>query len=152
MRRELCAVLILAACNSGRQSPAADNAETRTAAPAEAADPGASFRVAVAPPASCVAGGECEARIELTALGDYKVNDEYPFKFVADPDLGVAIDGSGTFDITGAKTGTMTIQMRPAATGSERVSGVFKLSVCTPENCLINEPKIAFDLRVTPSS
>ena len=143
MRRELIALLALSACNSGRQSPAA---ETKSAEPGDQAP----FRVAVSP-ASCTVGSACEARLELTALGDYKVNEEYPFKFVADPGLGVAIDGA-KFEITGKQTGTMVVRMRPTTAGSERVTGVFKLSVCTPENCEIKEPKIAFDLRVSPGS
>jgi hypothetical protein len=150
MGRELLAVLIItAACNS---SGAVEKSEA--AAPAKSEHrpaPGATpFRVEVAPPASCVASASCEARIELTALGDYKVNDEYPFKFVADPDLGVAVDGSGSFEVTGKQTGTMTVTLRPAAAGPARVTGVFKLSVCTPENCEIEEPRVAIDLRVSP--
>ena len=150
MGRELIAVVILAACGGG-QAPAAEThaaSEANTAAPEAGTEP---FRVEVAPPASCVAGSACEARIELTALGAYKVNEEYPFRFVADADLAVPVDG-GSFELTGAKTGTMTVRLRPAAAGSERVTGVFKLSVCTPDKCEIEEPKIAFDLQVSPGS
>ena len=144
MRRELVAALILAACNSAGSSTAVEGAGGSKSAAAP-------FRIEVAPPASCVAGQSCEARIELTALGAYKVNEEYPFKFVADPGLGVEVD-AGDFEITGKKSGTMTVRLRPAEAGQERVSGIFKLSVCTPDNCKIEEPKVAFDLRVTPSS
>lgn len=140
MARELIAVLILAACNSAGQSRAAEPAPKEPAAP---------FRVEVTPPASCVAGSACEARIELTALGAYKINDQYPFKFVADPGLAVAIDGTGTFAQTAKQTGTLTVRLRPGTAGTARVTGTFKLSVCTPENCEIEEPAIAFDVPVT---
>ena len=42
------------------------------------------FRVDLAPLAACTAGTSCEARLVLHALGGYKVNAEYPTKFVGD--------------------------------------------------------------------
>src|SRR5262245_64047452 len=59
---------------------------------------GASFyRIDAGPQTPCTAGATCEARLVLTALGDYHVNENYPFKFIGDPSLGFAVDGSGTF-------------------------------------------------------
>lgn len=155
MRRELLAILIVAACNGANRSlPVEPEATEAAAAKATATAAGANadavpFRLDVAPPASCAAGAACEARIVLTALGAYKVNKEYPFKFVADPGPGVAIEGTGSFAPTGAKTGTMTVRFRAEAAGTSRVSGTFKLSVCTDEICKIEAPKVAFDVPVT---
>jgi hypothetical protein len=102
------------------------------------------FRVDADLPA-CKASEPCEARFVLSALGDYKVNDEYPFKFVGDKG-DVVIDGTGTFALDGKKTGTMTVKFRAPKPGTAKLSGTFKLSVCNEANCKIEQPKIAIDV------
>ena len=155
MRRELLAILIVAACNGANRSKPVEPEPTEpteaagSATVAAANDDAPVFRLEVAPPASCAVGAACEARIVLTALGAYKVNKEYPFKFVADPGPGVSIDGTGTFAPTDAKTGTMTVRFRAEAAGTSRVSGTFKLSVCTDDICKIEAAKVAFDVPVS---
>ena len=106
------------------------------------------FRVEVAPPSACSAGAACEARVKLTALGDYKVNEEYPFKFVADKGS-VTVDGAGKFARDTAKTGTLTIKFRAPSAGTAKVSGKFKLSVCTKDVCKIEAPQVTFSVPVT---
>jgi hypothetical protein len=131
MARELVILAVLVACR------------------ASADDNRPAFRVEVAPPAACSVGAACEARVKLTALGPYKVNDEYPFKFVADKSAAVVVDGKGKFARDGAKTGTLVITFRAQAAGTTTVSGTFKLSVCTPEVCKIESPKVTFSVPVT---
>jgi hypothetical protein len=133
------ALVLLVACN-GKQAPAAMESD-------EAAGP--VFRVDVTPPAGCARGTACEARILLTALGGYKVNAEYPFKFIADAIPQVAFDGTGTFALAGKQTGTLTVVFRADAAGTLHVSGTFKLSVCTKQLCKIEEPKVRFDVPVS---
>jgi hypothetical protein len=43
------------------------------------------YRVDPGPATPCATGSTCELRLVLTALGDYHVNKDYPFKFVGDP-------------------------------------------------------------------
>jgi hypothetical protein len=106
------------------------------------------FRIDAEPVASCKSGETCETVLVLSALGDYKVNDEYPFKFVADQgDL--VVDGTGTFALDGKKTGTMRVKFRAPKPGAAKLTGTFKLSVCNDANCKIESPKIA--LAVTAS-
>jgi hypothetical protein len=106
----------------------------------EPAEPPA-FRVDVVPPTSCKRQTTCEAKLRLVALNGYKVNEEYPFKFVGDAAPSLTFEGNGTFDKANR---TMTVKFRADATGKVNVSGVFKLSVCTADVCKIEKAKISF--------
>jgi hypothetical protein len=83
----------------------------------------------------------------VTALGDYHVNDQYPFKLVAEASSEIKVDGTGSFSPAG-KRGTMALPFRTSKPGTAKIAGVFKLSVCNDENCQIEAPKIAFDVPV----
>jgi len=107
------------------------------------------YRIDAGPQTPCTAGSPCEARIVLTALAGYKVNKDYPFKFLAEPTSGVTVDGTGTFAFDDARTGTLTLRFQAAQPGPARFSGTFKLSVCTAEQCEIEEPKIELSIPVT---
>ncbi len=149
------AVAAVAAC---KRAPEREPAPASAPAPA----PGSSGVAAVPPPLAgnafyridagprtpCTAGAPCEARLVLSALGAYKVNRDYPFKFVAEPAPGVAVDGTGAMSFDDAKTGTLTIRFRAPRGGPARLTGTFKLSVCTEEECQIEEPKIVLELPV----
>ncbi len=108
------------------------------------------YRIDAGPQTPCTAGSPCEARIVLTALAGYKVNKDYPFKFLAEPVSGVTVDGTGTFAFDDVKTGTLTLRFRAAKPGPARFSGTFKLSVCTAEQCEIEEPKVELSIPVDP--
>jgi hypothetical protein len=140
MARKLIALVVLAAC---KQSPATPPPSEPTAEEAPV------FKVDVTPPTTCAAKSPCEARIVLTALDGFKVNKEYPFKFVADANPAIAYDGTGTFAHGDPKTGTLTIKFTPDAPGTAKVTGKFKLSVCTDDVCKIEQPSVAFDVPVT---
>ena len=123
------------------------------------------YRVDPGPATPCATGSTCELRLVLTALGDYHVNKDYPFKVVGDPaaaapeqrsredqdDRGerAALDGDGSFALDGEKRGTMTIKFRPAAAGNAKVVGSFKLSVCTDEACEIESPRLELSVPVS---
>ena len=153
MRRELLTTLAIsaaaaaagAACKRDPEPPAPPSRGAAPAVPPPLAA-GTFYRIDAGPQTPCTAGAPCEARLVLTALGDYKVNREDPFKFVGDPAPGVTLDGPGTFALDDAKTGTLTIRFRAAKPGPVRVTGTFKLSVCTEEQCEIEAPKIALEL------
>lgn len=107
------------------------------------------YRVDAAEPPACSAGQTCEAKLRLTALGAYHVNDDgYPFKFVADATPGLAVEKDGVFAQKSPKVGEMTVKFRAEAAGPAQVVGVFKLSVCSEADCQIEEPKIAFAVPV----
>src|SRR5262245_45851919 len=123
MARELLLIAVVAACSR-------DKAAVPSSAPLASK---AFYRVDAGPQVACASGATCEARLVLTALGDYHVNKEYPFKFVAEPPPATAVDGEGAFSLDGAKQGTMTVRFRPTAAGTAKVVGTFKLSVCSAD-------------------
>jgi hypothetical protein len=142
----LAAVAAGAACKRDRESPPPPRSQAQLPPPLA----GKSFyRIDAGPRTRCTAGAPCEARIVLTALGAYHVNQKYPFKFVSDPVPGVAVDGTGTFALDDARTGMLTLRFRVERGGPARFAGTFKLSVCTDEQCEIEEPKIEFELPVS---
>src|SRR5262245_52488144 len=129
------ALVAAAACSRGDGAPA----------PAAHAAPLAGkafYRIDAAPLAPCAAGSACQARLVLSALGDYHVNKDYPFKFLGDAAPAPAVDGTGAFAIDDAKHGTMTVVFHPAAAGTAHLAGTFKLSVCSDETCEIESPKL----------
>ena len=143
MARELVLIALVVAC--GRDQPGKP-------APLPASAPLASkafYRIDAGPQAACARGTTCEASVVLTALGDYHVNKDYPFKFVGDPAPAVPLDGAGRFVVDDAKHGTLTIQFRPAAPGLAKLAGTFKLSVCSDETCEIETPKLELAVPVS---
>ena len=137
------ALAVLAACH--RDQPGKSKAAPE--APPLASK--AFYRVDPGQRTPCASGAVCEARLVLTALGDYHVNKDYPFKFVADPAPAIAVDGEGTFALDDARNGTMTVKFRPSAAGTARLVGTFKLSVCSADTCEIETPKIELPVPVS---
>lgn len=141
MARELLLIALVAATGAG--------CSRSESAPAGKPLAGKAFyRVDLGPTTPCASGSTCEARVVLTALGDYHVNKDYPFKFVGDP-AAVPVDGDGSFAVDGAKRGTLTIKFRAAAPGSAKVVGNFKLSVCSDDTCEIESPKLELTIPVS---
>lgn len=106
----------------------------------------------------CRAGSECAMTIHLAVAGDYHVNKEYPYKFVATPEPGVAFlaqDGNtfsraaGDFREEGPKAGTMTVRFKPNAAGTAHIQGTFKMSVCSDENCQIEQQPVSLAIPVS---
>ena len=149
----------LAACKGGSSPPAddlaagaAEGAQGRGAVPIP---PGAvrvdgrNFHVDAGIGEPCHPGTTCVVRLHLTATGPFKVNKDYPHKFVADPTPGVVHEGVGPFQAQGTKTGFLPVRIRPSAAGPARVSGTFKLSVCDDETCQIEAATVSVDVPVT---
>jgi hypothetical protein len=153
MRRELLLIgiglaLAAAAACKREPSPAADRG-AKGGPPLPDPLAGNSFyRLDAGPQTPCTAGATCEARLVLTALAGYHVNREYPVKFIGEPTPGVLVEGTGTFALDDAKTGTLTIRYRADKAGRARIAGTFKLSVCSDAQCEIEQPKIVLELPV----
>jgi hypothetical protein len=113
---------------------------------------GKNFTLDVASP-GCRVELPCVVTLRLAASGAYHVNKEYPYKFVAAATPGVQYLGkgdastfsraSGDFHEDGEKVATMTVRFKPAAAGQARVSGTFKMSVCSAENCQIETQAVS---------
>ena len=147
MGRELALLIALAllGCDRGNTTkPIAPPATTATTVFAHEL-----FRIELAPPPPCKPTSPCEVTLVVHSLDGYKINPEYPTKFVAEPSPGVTVAGTGTFAVSSTSVGTMIVAMTAAHPGTARLAGAFKLSVCTEEICEIAAPQIAFDVPVT---
>jgi hypothetical protein len=154
--------LALAAC--GRHDASASAAaKTDTSGPAPAgcgshAACGREFFVD-AIPGACAAGAECAVVFQLTTLGDFHVNDQYPYRFKAAdaPDVSyLGTDGAGKsvfskaagdWQRTGEKTGTMKVRFTTAGQGERTIAGTLKLSVCSAETCLLDQRDVTARVR-----
>jgi hypothetical protein len=126
---------------------------TATATAAGSHVDGNHFSIDVAAPAVCGREAECAFTARVTALGDFHVNKEYPYKLKMEDAPGVTFLGkdaagastfsksAGDFALAGEKAGVMTIRYRAAA-GAHPVAGTLKLSVCTASACLLEQAKV----------
>lgn len=107
---------------------------------------------------SCSVNAECKLDLRLEAQGDFHVNKEYPYKFKANVTSGVTFlgkdpgGGSGelfskaandfSLDSGNEKVGTMTVRFKAASKGTVTISGTFKLSVCSVQNCMLEQASV----------
>jgi hypothetical protein len=104
----------------------------------------------------CVAGTECTATVRLEAAGGYHINEDYPYKLVANAAPGVEFLGkdvanpgvfgkvTGDFDKRGEKLALLTVRFK-APKGSFSFTGKYKMSICSDANCQIEQPELSFD-------
>jgi hypothetical protein len=138
---------LVGAC--GRDKPASPSKAASSAPPST--PPLASkayYRVDPGPRTSCTAGAVCEARLALTALGDYHINKDYPFRFVGDPAPAVPLEGDGAFVLDDERNGMMTVKFKAGEPGTAKLAGTFKLSVCSDDKCEIEAPTVALEVAV----
>jgi hypothetical protein len=112
--------------------------------------------------ASCAANAECKVDLRLEAQGDFHVNKEYPYKFKATAVSGVTYlgkDPGGTdlfskaagdfaLDTSNEKVGTMTVRFKSANKGAVSIGGTFKLSVCSAQNCQLEQATVTVPVTV----
>jgi hypothetical protein len=118
---------------------------------------GKNFAIDVAAP-GCAVGAECTMTMKLLPAGDFHINKDYPYKFLATPAPSVTFLGkgeattfskaSGDFKEEGEKSATMTVRYKATAAGGAKVSGTYKLSVCNPDQCQIEQQPISLDVPV----
>ncbi len=126
-------------------------APSRGSTPASKHVTGTNFTLDLESP-GCKAGTECAMTIKLVASGDYHVNAEYPYKFVASAAPGIEFLGkgeattftraAGDFAPHGEKSGTMTVRFKPSSPGEARIAGTYKFSVCSADQCQIEQEKL----------
>jgi len=93
--------------------------------------------------------------VKLTALGDFHVNDEYPYRFKANDVPGIDYAGTdamgkgvfskpaGDWKKADAKSGVMTVKFTPREKGDKTITGTFKMSVCSAANCLLEQRELS---------
>jgi hypothetical protein len=154
------AILLAASCSKGGDAaPKPPGAATMalTAAPASSCSHAVcadNFVIDAASP-ECVAGAPCSAVIKVVATGDYHINDEYPYRFRADETPGVEFLGTdpagktmfskpaGDWQKAEEKTGAMNVKFNVADKGAKTLGGTLKLSVCSAQNCLLEQRPVA---------
>jgi hypothetical protein len=111
-------------------------------------------------PAACDAGAACAVVFRLSTLGDFHVNDQYPYRFKAAETADVSYlggdsagtnvfsKGAGDWQRTGEKTGAMTVRFTSPGKGERTIAGTLKLSVCSAETCLLDQRDLAARVRV----
>ncbi|MBX3212843.1 MAG: hypothetical protein KF850_12465 [Labilithrix sp.] len=134
-----------------------DAGATAKLEPASKRVTGDNFALDLASP-GCKVAAECAMTIKLVASGDYHVNAEYPYKFTATPAPGVELLGkgdaatftraAGDFVSHDEKVGTMTVRFKPSAPGPVRIAGTYKFSVCSADQCQIEQEKLELTVPV----
>lgn len=157
------------ATSGGAATDAGKSAKTAAAASGSAAGPaeplkgaqthvtGKNFALDVASP-GCRADTTCAVTLRLTTAGDYHVNKEYPYKFIATATPGIDYLGSGTvtqfsreqgdFKEEGEKAATLTVRFKAKSAGTANVSGTYKMSVCSAENCQVEQQPVTLAVPV----
>lgn len=113
----------------------------------------ANYKVTIEPSGAYAKDQPGTVLVRLVAKGDYKINDEYPFKFVCQdpPAKGVSYPkkslgkADGKFE---GKEAQLSVPFVPSESGTVQVGGVFSLSVCTAANCLIDKRPLVLDVPV----
>ena len=114
---------------------------------------GKNFTLDVATP-GCRVNEACQVTLSLAALESFHVNKDYPYKFVPKTSANVEYAAtqftkeSGDFKETGPKNAILTVRFKPTAKGNQKVTGTYKMSVCSDENCQIEQPSIDLDVPV----
>ncbi|NOU28196.1 MAG: hypothetical protein HOO96_09855, partial [Polyangiaceae bacterium] len=115
------------------------------------------FTVDFVAPGDCKSGARCNASLTLRALEGYHINNEYPYKFIANDAANVDFLGKegktfskagGEFAKTGETTAQMSVPFQAKAAGTAKLSGTFKMSVCSEANCQIETPSVALDVPI----
>ena len=155
-------VAVAVAVDAGKPSTtsaAAMTSATKTVAlkPASAHIGGKNFALDVASP-GCKSGDDCTMTIRLSPDGAFHVNKEYPYKFLASAAPNVTFLGkadpntftraAGDFAEQSEKSGIMTVRFKPATAGETHVAGKYKLSVCSAEQCQIEEAMVDLPVSV----
>jgi hypothetical protein len=166
-RLSLCLVIGALGCNrehaeapavsgaaSAPRASAASTPESKPAAGCAHTACGEGYAIdATQDPGGCHAGASCTVSLQLSALGDFHINDQYPYRFRADEAPGIEFAGTdpagknvfsksaNDWHKTDAKTGVMSVKLSGASAAT--LAGTFKLSVCSEQNCLIDQPHVS---------
>ena len=151
----------VAMADAGKSATTSATAKTTATAatlrPAAAHIGGKNFALDIASP-GCKAGDDCTMTIKLSPDGAFHVNKEYPYKFLASAAPNVTYLGksdpntftraAGDFAEQNEKAATMTVRFKPTSAGETHVAGKYKLSVCSAEQCQIEEAMVDLPVSV----
>ena len=110
-----------------------------------------SFDLKLEPGQTYKVGEEGQLKVVLDAKPPFKVNQEYPYSFTLNESPGVSFASQKvTKDAVTleAKRATMVVPFTPKEAGQRTISGTFKFSVCTDEQCLIKKHDLGLAIHV----
>ncbi|MFO0551258.1 MAG: hypothetical protein U0271_22910 [Polyangiaceae bacterium] len=86
----------------------------------------------------------------VTALGEYHVNPEYPYKFVLNAaPAGVSFGETTIRTVSRSeKKASISIPFSADAAGTATISGVCSLSVCTAQNCVVEKVPLSVSVKI----
>lgn len=110
-----------------------------------------SYELKLEPNGTYKVGSAGTVQVVLDAKEPFKVNQEYPYSFALNDAPGVKFASMKVAD--GAvkleqKRATMSVPFTPSEAGERTISGTFKFSVCTDEQCLIKKQELALAVTV----
>jgi hypothetical protein len=118
--------------------------------------------VLTATPGPCKKDANCEIVLRLETQGSYHINDAYPYKFTPGPtknpegkpeNVEFAKDtfskANGDFKKDAEKVGTLVIKYKAKAAHA-KVAGVYKMSVCSEQNCQLEQRDVVVDVDTRP--
>lgn len=96
------------------------------------------------------AGQQGAVTAVVNALGDYKVNEKFPYKFTLNAaPAGVSYPETTVRNVNrSGKKATISIPFTPSSAGNATISGVYSISVCTPSNCLTEKVPLSITVKV----
>jgi hypothetical protein len=114
------------------------------------------FKITTATVGDCKAGAECVVTVTIDAIGEYHVNETYPFKLTATAEgAPVEFHGSagnvftgGDFVRKGKTSGVLTVKFKPSAKGQLKISGPYKICICTEKICQPATTQVSFTVDV----
>ena len=111
---------------------------------------GASFSAYMSGSGAYKAGQAGNVTAVANALGDYHVNQEYPYKFTLNAaPLGVSYGETVVRNVSRSeKRAAISIPFTPSSAGTVTISGVYSLSVCTSSNCVIEKVPLSVTVKV----
>jgi hypothetical protein len=145
-----------AAAPAGSETPRSDAAGTTAGAEPSAGKSSFkedTFELVIRPVGTYAANKDGSAEIELLAKDPYHTNKEYPYKFTVKETPGLKVAGlNAKGELKDVKREekrvVMTVAVKPESAGKKTLAGVFALSVCTEERCLIEKRELALELDV----
>jgi hypothetical protein len=141
---------------SGSPKVATTGAPTATAAASAGPDvkgaeaKGPSFTAYMSASSGYKAGKPGTVTAVVNALGDYKVNPEYPFKVKLDgPPAGISFPETTVRNVNRSeKKATISIPFTPEKAGTATISGTCSLSVCRATECVIDKVPVSVTVKV----
>lgn len=134
---------------TGGTSSASPQVRPAPAAVAQAHWKGEGFSLSMQPKGNYVAGQPGAVEIVLEATDGYKCNDQYPYKFKAEPTEGVEFGSevvSGDSVKLEKHRAVVTVPFTAKSAGAQKIAGRFAFSVCTEDRCLVERRELALEI------